>query len=209
MGNTIKIIMPAGAMGANEFDTALDSFLRLLAIKHAEEGEWAEKYGATINNDIMVMHKYCWCEQDNCPWCMGCNCPESATHFMVDDKEVSHDDWSEFFMKETYDKAGVRRDRIPVGEKHCEWMRLADEANLRRTVKNDKVCEYCRGERHKEYGAGAGQAAPNFWYKPLDFKVWWYKYIGRDTKTNKNLSKKEFNKMVKNTLGILTHELEG
>lgn len=25
-----------------------------------------------------------------------------------------------------------------------------------------------------------GRRAPNFHYKPTDFKVWWYKYIGRD-----------------------------
>ena len=32
-------------------------------------------YGAYFENDTFMMHPYCWCEQDNCPWCMGCTCP--------------------------------------------------------------------------------------------------------------------------------------
>lgn len=36
---------------------------------------------------------------------------------------------------------------------------------------------------------------PNFWYKPLDFKVWWYKYIGRGVETNKKLTDLEFQQM--------------
>lgn len=51
-------------------------------------------------------------------------------------------------------------------------------------------CPWCESEEEKE-------AAPNFWYKPLDFKVWWYKYIGRGTKTNKTLSMLDFIKMGK------------
>ena len=32
-------------------------------------------------------------------------------------------------------------------------------------------CAWCTGR------------APNFWHKPSGFKVWWYKYIGRDMET--------------------------
>lgn len=35
-----------------------------------------------------------------------------------------------------------------------------------------------------EYGAIPGYSAPNFWHKPTDFKVWWYKYIGRGMETD-------------------------
>lgn len=43
-------------------------------------------------------------------------------------------------------------------------------------------------ERHSygwgcEYGAIPGYSAPNFWHKPTDFKVWWYKWIGRSMET--------------------------
>lgn len=42
--------------------------------------------------------------------------------------------------------------------------------------------------------------APNFWYKPLDFKVWLYKYIGRGVETNKTLTREEFESMKANCL---------
>lgn len=45
------------------------------------------------------------------------------------------------------------------------------------------------------------RTAPNFWYKPLDYKVWWYKYIGRSVKVNKILSADEFAGMVRDLLG--------
>lgn len=46
-------------------------------------------------------------------------------------------------------------------------------------------CPWCRGEhRYAEYGAlppneWPNLGAPNFWYKPSGFRVWWYKWIGR------------------------------
>lgn len=40
-----------------------------------------------------------------------------------------------------------------------------------------EACKWC-GDEH----------APNFHYKPLDFKVWWYKYIGRDMQYNMELT---------------------
>jgi len=44
-------------------------------------------------------------------------------------------------------------------------------------------CKWCGGEY------------PNFWYKPLDFKVRWYKYIGRGMEYNKTLSEIELKQM--------------
>ena len=26
-------------------------------------------YGGYVDNDIFMMHPYCWCEKDDCPWC--------------------------------------------------------------------------------------------------------------------------------------------
>lgn len=61
-------------------------------------------------------------------------------------------------------------------------------------------CPYCwdftvdipTQEYIDKYGMEEDNDAPNFWYKPLDFKVWWYKTIHKGLKTNKLLSKKEF-----------------
>jgi hypothetical protein len=106
----MKIIMAAGALGANQFDTEIDTFLRAVAEKYkADKREWADKYGIDFENDKFMMHKFCWCEKDDCAWC--------------------------------------------------------------------------------------GETAPNFWYKPLDFKVKWYKYIGRSVEVNKMLTLEEFKQM--------------
>lgn len=43
-------------------------------------------------------------------------------------------------------------------------------------------------------------SSPNFWYKPLDYKVWWYKYIWRGVNTNKDLSEEEYSLMKKDLL---------
>ena len=67
-----------------------------------------------------------------------------------------------------------------------------------------ETCPYCfdlheekvTEELKEKYGMEDDRTAPNFWYKPLDFKVWWYKYIGRSVEVNKQLSDDDFKKMV-------------
>lgn len=67
-----------------------------------------------------------------------------------------------------------------------------------------ETCPYCfdleagkvTQELKEKYGMEDNKTAPNFWYKPLDFKVWWYKYIGRSVEVNKQLSDDDFKKMV-------------
>lgn len=125
----VNIFLPAGAMGANEFDEALDKVLREIAIKHQKEGEWAEKYGTDIDNEVFMMHHFCWCEKEDCAWC---------------------------------------------GE-------IGAMPQLLREITQAKYNESKR--------------APNFWYKPLDFKVWWYKYIGRGVETNKILTEEQLKEM--------------
>lgn len=62
------------------------------------------------------------------------------------------------------------------------------------------TCKWCVGEIIPSLLKGVLtkeiETMPNFWYKPLDFKVWWYKYIGRGIEVNKELSNSDFNKMV-------------
>lgn len=116
-------------LGASASDDALDAAMRTIGVAASPEpdSEWAEKYGTTTDNEVFMMHKFCWCEKGDCPWCGGEIIPE--------------------LMKE------------------------------------------CGFDKEQE-------TAPNFWYKPLDFKVWWYKYIGRDMETNKQLSALELSEMV-------------
>jgi hypothetical protein len=102
MPEQIEFIVPIGMFGAKK-DYLIDSVIRAIADYHSEEGEWADKYGTNVDNCVFSLHRYCWCEAEDCKWC---------------------------------------------------------------------------GEEH----------APNFYYKPLDFKVWWYKYIGRSMEYNKELT---------------------
>lgn len=31
-------------------------------------------YGAFFENDVFMMHPYCWCDRADCAWCRGCEC---------------------------------------------------------------------------------------------------------------------------------------
>jgi len=50
-------------------------------------------------------------------------------------------------------------------------------------------CQYCWDESEK------GERTANFIHKPSGFKVWWYKYISRDTKTNMEITVDELKKI--------------
>lgn len=38
-------------------------------------GSWG--YGANYENATFMLHRYCWCDSQECPWCAGCECPAS------------------------------------------------------------------------------------------------------------------------------------
>ena len=44
-------------------------------------GEWG--YGAAFENDVFMMHPYCWCERAECPWCRSCECDVDENTFEV------------------------------------------------------------------------------------------------------------------------------
>jgi hypothetical protein len=31
-------------------------------------------YGENFENDVFMMHRFCWCERADCPWCRDCEC---------------------------------------------------------------------------------------------------------------------------------------
>lgn len=117
----IQIVVPQGMMGPDN-DYLISAILSAIGEHYSTGGEWGEKYGVLLNNEVFSMHPYCWCDGESCQWC-----------------------WEE-------------------GEK--------------------------------------GPRAPNFHYKPLDFKVEWYKYIGRDMRMNKSLSIPECAKMLSDCISV-------
>ena len=130
-GYIAKVTLPAGAFGANEFDSLLDTILRKIGKKFESDGGWGDKYGSEVDGEIFMMHPFCWREQDNCAWCGGEIVPELMKGFSDDNR-----------------------------------------------------------------------GAPNFWYKPLDFKVWWYKYIGRGVETNKELKESELDEILNKCMAL-------
>jgi hypothetical protein len=127
-------------------------------------------YGADFENDVFMMHQYCWCEKKDCQWCAGCTCPESAYHYFVDGKEVTYREWDDFYMRQVY---GATEAELGKAFWKRPTLQNGDAVNKRRPTTHDKVCRVCRGE----FGN-----APNFLHKPSGTKVWWYKWIGRDMK---------------------------
>jgi hypothetical protein len=131
----IEIILPERA--DDELSKRLSELTSLLDPDQSYGLGGPDGYGANFENDVFMMHRFCWCEGADCPWCGGCECDAS----------------DELGMIRGYGTAGIE-----VGG----------------------TCAYCRGEHHSDKGAVAGKGAPNFWHKPTGFKVWWYKWIGRD-----------------------------
>lgn len=170
-GLEVTLVLPESADLDNIVDASLVAITEAIA-KVAPDtvaagclgGEFG--YGAEYENDVFMMHPYCWCEQETCPWCMGCDCPESAYHYMVDGREVGYQAWMKFYKR-----------LVPDWKDGGDWeehMRLSDAANARREIVHDKVCDYC--VKHN------GEPAPNFRHKASGFEVRWYKWIGREMK---------------------------
>lgn len=51
-------------------------------------------------------------------------------------------------------------------------------------------------------------SAPNFWHKKSGLKVWWYKYIGRGMKSNRELCESELEKIEADCLASLSRWMD-
>lgn len=172
---TVQLILPKGADLTDGLDHGLVTLTEAIAQLDGDKvahgflgGEFG--YGGHWENEVFLMHPFCWCDREDCPWCMGCDCPDTSYHYFVDGSEVTYKEYSAFFERET-----GKHDH----KRHDAWMKRAEAANARRTTRHDPVCRFCTGGLFPEKGAGRGKSAPNFWHKPTGLKVWWYKYIGR------------------------------
>lgn len=197
--DSLEIVVPEGSFGEPETNTIAGA-LRELTKRLQGVGIEADSscglggeygYGVNYETDTFLIHRYCWCERDDCPWCAGCTCPETAFHYFVDGQEVAgFREWMAFYDQQVYGVMGYKDfadhlKRGPKGEtpqseeEHRRWGKLSSEANARRSERHDPDCDYCYGRGMFEvYGQG-GRGAPNFWHKASGFKVWWYKWIGR------------------------------
>jgi hypothetical protein len=110
-------------------------------------------YGTTFENDTFMMHPYCCCQCEDCPWCLGCTCPESVFHHFVDREEVSEEAWYEFFDAETGGLESVTQ---------AGWHARADAANARRAQRHDPECDFASPVVSPRRRAAGRESAPNF-----------------------------------------------
>lgn len=206
--SNIEIVLPAGSFGADEFDTALDKLLREIGKKYGVRGEWAEKYGANFENTVFLMHRYCWCEKDDCLWCYGCDCqPDGEYEFIVDGRSVSQKSYNALEAHAGPLPFEVHKHGTPEYEEYSkQWDAKIEERDRRRKIIYPAIVHVCepRGlltDRQRGESYFPDQRAPNFWHKASGFKVWWYKYIGRDAMTTRELSQAEFGQIWRDCLG--------
>lgn len=153
----VQIILPA------QDDTPLVDML--IEITKAIEGRDPELvshgflggehgYGARWENDTFLMQPYCWCDREGeCPWCTGCN---------------------------VYQDRG--QCKVCADPKMSTKKRLASPLEFQ--------CDYSAGRGifarfapwTLDHSTGYYDP-PNFWHKPTNLRVTWYKYIGRDMHT--------------------------
>lgn len=66
----------------DEVSNALRDLTKRIAKKNPElkaggllGGEYG--YGCAYEDEIFIMHPFCWCEKTSCPWCIYCDCHEN------------------------------------------------------------------------------------------------------------------------------------
>lgn len=216
MENEIKVIVPAGMFGANEFDSALDKFLRAVALKHVDPNsdDWfpmgtpqrnAEKYGLAFENDVFLMQPDYSDLECNCGHEQKADAWHDANPHAPDCydtvRTTEFDKWDAEHPRATYD--AKQKARSVICRALCDRFGIAWNDG----VASYRHCTCGQAERCARYFAENDHAfrcpvaLPNFWYKPLDFRVTWYKYIGRDTETNKQLTQSEFGQMWRDCIG--------
>jgi hypothetical protein len=166
-------------------------------------------YGVNYENDIFMFHPYCWCEKDDCPWCGGCDCPETAFHYFIDGKPIDYEEYCQIFTDTGYEALqDTKYGTAEYLDAKVAFDRKIKIRNQRCSQTKDDICDFCRHEGiFKKFGSNPhGQSAPNFWYKPTNFQVWWYKWIGRDMRYSRKITEKQWTDIFKECIKSLKEE---
>lgn len=155
-------------------------------------------YGADYENDVFLMHHFCWCEKDDCLWCVGCRCPHDRDEVWLDGERV-HESWHEvaermFNVPLPWEVAKNGTPEYRAADKKFNAVMRERDRRLKHIYSAiTHVCQPAGMIENRKRGKTSKppQTAPNFWHKPTGFKVWWYKWIGRDMEVNKNKLKFE------------------
>lgn len=201
MENEIQIVVPVGMFGASDADSMLDKMLREIAVAACDpDGEWfpmgtpernAAKYGVRFENEVFFMSPdymdiECDCGRDELltawheanPHAEDCYDTLRAERFNL---------WESAHPDAEHSQESEACDNIMRG--------LCDEKNIPWDDGRGCMCHCSCGQqqRFNEWFADNPHkercpvALPNFWFKPTDLRVEWYKYIGRDVEINRRL----------------------
>lgn len=183
---------------------------QLIAHGHGESGGGfggTFGYGVEFENDVFLMHPFCWCEREDCLWCGGSGCQGE------DEPRQPHRDGCyqvhlQAFAREHGELLGVYSGRehwyVPYGSRHRKRYdafkkRLCAELGLDFKHGNEVHCscgvnaewkqryDACQCDWHSGRGVfrfGPAASAPHFWHKASGLQVSWYKYIGRDNEVS-------------------------
>jgi hypothetical protein len=197
-GQTVMEIFVPRAEG-----DALSVSLRLLTQQLVARGHGESEaglggqfgYGVKFENDVFMMHPFCWCERGDCFWCGGrCGCgePYVISHHL-DGKRVSDSEynaWLATIEKPLPWEATKAKHGTPEYRTHQRaFDRYIKERDSRSGSVWPAVVHTCGHgmfySRTKEIVALYSpqpypHSAPHFWHKASGLRVWWYKYIGRD-----------------------------
>lgn len=174
MSEEIQIITPPVADLSDRLDGALVALTEAISMidsglisRGLLGGEFG--YGADYENDIFLMHPHCGCgKEGKCPWCTGCGVYRESGALASSDvgckwcaDRIGDDRKWKSGWKETQDKP--HPDQCPYQTGAGIFARFAPYQHIRGRLYYDP---------------------PNFWHKPSNFRVTWYKWIGRDMVTN-------------------------
>lgn len=163
-------------------------------------------YGCNYENDVFLMHRYCWCEERGCPWCGGC----SGTGRKEPHREACYSTRLDALRKRHGAKSMLNENSAYARSRTalCVEMGLDPEygCEVHCTCDRMKRFDACECDYHQGRGQfrfGRATEAPNFWHKPTGLRVHWYKYIGRDMKASMEIGQERVQQIFASCLASL------
>src|SRR5690606_31203002 len=53
-------------------------------------------YGCEYENDVFMMHPFCWCEEPECPWCVACFCPDEYEYLSPSGERITEAEFDKY-----------------------------------------------------------------------------------------------------------------
>lgn len=189
----LEIVLPRGADMKDALDHGLVALTTAICQATGEESGYGLGgrfgYGENFENDTFMMHRFCWCDLEDCRWCSdeGCGCDMPDGQHFVDGKPVSEDEYWATNRKLLDGKMPhdvAEYDTPEYWAADATWEKAVAERDRRLHFEHAPRVHTCHPQgMMQDQPGGAGeqpsQTAPNFWHKRTGLKVWWYKWIGR------------------------------